>query len=136
MSVLTEKQQRRRANERSFRGLRRLWAKVKAIRPGKDPAYLAWLHTLPCAVPNCSTHDARSFFSESLVEAAHVGDRGLRQKCSDREAIPLCGYHHRIGQASHHCAGKNFWRIWKLDRDALIAHYNALYEQETSCKSF
>lgn len=30
-----------------------------------------------------------------VVEADHAGLRGLGQKCSDRETIPLCTYHHR-----------------------------------------
>lgn len=55
----------------------------------RDRAYLLWVKSLPCAAsgldPNC----------EGVVEAAHMGARGLGQKCSDREAGPLCVRHHR-----------------------------------------
>ncbi len=64
------------------------------------------------------------------IEAAHVGDRGLGQKCSDREAIPLCPTHHRIGTDSHHRLGKKFWEHHGLDRDMLIQQYNAAYEAQ------
>jgi len=61
-----------------------------------------------------------------------VGVRGLGQKCSDYEAIPLCSYHHRVGNNSHHALGKKFWSHWGLDKDTLIAKYNRMYEETTS----
>jgi predicted nucleic acid binding AN1-type Zn finger protein len=39
---------------------------------------------------------------DGAVEAHHAGERGLGQKCSDRETIPLCAAHHRQW---HDCAG-------------------------------
>lgn len=58
---------------------------------GSDVEYLGWLHTQPCqvAVVMGSTRECRG-----ELHAAHVGVRGLGQKCPDREAVPLCRKHH------------------------------------------
>lgn len=121
---------RRRASERAHKRLRQKRSKISGRQPLRDPKYLAWIRTLPCIV--CSLVE---FWQESPTEAAHVGVRGLRQKSSDRATLPLCGYHHRIGLFSHHRAGKNFWTIWKLDKEKLIAELRERYEGEISCKS-
>jgi hypothetical protein len=91
-------------------------------RTGKDKNYLAWIHTLPCVV--CAQAQ------RSPTEAAHVGERGLSQKCPDRETLPLCGEHHRTGKESHHVLQKAFWAHHKLDRDFLIAFLQVKYEAE------
>jgi len=67
---------------------------------------------------------------QTPTEAAHVGERGLGQKCSDRETLPLCMEHHRTGPASHHVLGKKFWKRWGIDRDSVIAELNRIYEME------
>lgn len=93
----------------------------------QDEAYKAFIRTLPCLV--CDKYGARQM---SATEAAHVGDRGYGQKCSDRETLPLCGEeHHRLGRESHHVLGRNFWSHHRLDRDALVAEHNAQYQFET-----
>jgi len=103
--------------------------------PAKDPAYLDWLRTLPCCV--CAAW--REIFSEqhtqadqkTATEAAHVGARGLGQKCDDdREALPICERHHRTGALAQHKLGKKFWTYHGLDRDALIAEYNRRFDKE------
>ncbi len=106
-------------------------------RTGKDALYLAWLHTLPCviceslrlAMVEAGFHDAVSP-QFGRTEAAHVGARGLSQKCPDREAIPLCRNHHREGAVSIHKLQRLFWGYWELDRDVLIETLNAKYEEE------
>lgn len=85
-----------------------------------DDGYLRWLRKLPCAV--CGT--------SRYIEAAHVGERGLGQRCSDRQAIPLCEAHHRTGLKSQHVMGRNFWIFWELDRYELIEQLNERYEGE------
>ena len=55
-------------------------------KTGKDPEYLRWLRTLPCAVRECS-HCRGLMRTWDVIEAAHVGLRGLSQKCPDREAV-------------------------------------------------
>lgn len=83
-----------------------------------DDAYLRWVRTLACIV--CGTLD--------WIEAAHVGPRGLGQKCPDRQALPICSRHHQRGRDSVHVLGRSFWDHWKLDRFALIAAHNAEYD--------
>jgi hypothetical protein len=68
--------------------------------PDRDPAYLQWIRSLPCAI--CGANGARS-------EAAHtsvLGPRGLSQKASDYSAIPLCFGHHRGNADSYHALGE------------------------------
>ncbi len=104
---------------------------VRKRRPGKrrgplkDAKYLAWIRLHGCTLwPTLGCH-------WQPVEAAHVGDRGLGQKCSDREAIPLCGAHHRTGRESHHELGKRFWGYHGLDKDKIITELNRAYAEET-----
>ena len=82
------------------------------MKPVRDPAYLAFIRSLPCAV--CPRTPPR-------VEAAHVGRRGLGQKCSDREAIPLCSLHH---QEQHRIGLKQFAGDYELDIPFLIEQLN------------
>lgn len=86
-----------------------------------DPKFLKFVRTQPCSVPGC-----KSEFK--VIEASHVGIRGLGQKCSDRESLPLCAAHHTWGVLSHHRLGKSFWRVHRLNRAALIVELNRLYE--------
>ena len=99
-------------------------------RIGKDPAYLAWLHTLPCCV--CAHLKTQGILipQKSPTEAAHCGPRGFSQKCPDREALPICREHHREGQFCQHSLGRFFFQHYDLDRDGLLAGYQAKYEAE------
>lgn len=85
--------------------------------------YLRWLKTLPCAVEGCD--------SGLPTEAAHTtapGRRGMSQKGSDEDAIPLCGAvpwignedHHRNGKDSIHKLGPAFWEHHGIDRNELL----------------
>jgi hypothetical protein len=87
-----------------------------------DPARLDWLRSLPCHI--CAMLRRRQF---GRTEAAHVGQRGLGQKCSDLEAIPLCACHHRTGEFAHHRMGKRFWLFWNLERGEVIRYYQERY---------
>ncbi len=103
---------------------------------GKDPAYLKWLHTLACIC--CSLGELRprdpigfwKWTGWDRIEAAHVGVRGMSQKCPDREAIPLCSTHHRLGRDAAHRLGKKFWEHHGIDPKRLIADLNQRYETE------
>lgn len=111
--------------------------KANILRPNRrknrkrDLAYLQFIREQPCLL---CWRNGRRFGGiwgkgqETLTEAAHVGERGLGTKCDDREAIPLCAFHHRTGNESHHVLGKLFWGRHKLDKAELIAKYNQLFE--------
>ncbi len=101
---------------------------------GKDPDYLAFIRDFPCILCLLIEEGATQRESDlqragllgvsrvqmSQTEAAHVGDRGLSQKCPDNEAIPLCREHHREGKFSAHKLGKKFWTRWGIGRDEII----------------
>lgn len=95
-------------------------------KTGKDEAYLEYIRSLPCCA--CA---ALRVNQTSLTESAHVGSRGLSQKCPDNQTIPLCAEHHRLTQFSQHAMGKLFWKHYDLDLEELLAMYQAHYRGES-----
>lgn len=86
------------------------------MKPIRNPQYLRWVRSLPCAVCGAMRH----------VEAAHTGPRGLSQKSSDTSAIPLCARHHRTGDDSYHKLGpRRFSEAHRLDIPALVRRLSA-----------
>ena len=86
------------------------------MKPVRNPEYLKWIRTLPCAV--CRTRRG--------VEAAHTGLHGLGQKSSDLSAIPLCARHHRTGPDSYHKLGpRRFAEAHRLNVPAIVARLSA-----------
>jgi hypothetical protein len=85
------------------------------MKPARNPRYLAFIRTLPCAV--CGTR--------RNIEAAHTGPRGLGQKAPDTSAIPLCVKHHRTGSDSYHKLGRRFAQYHRLDIQAIVRKLNA-----------
>ena len=86
------------------------------MKPVRNPGYLRWIRTLPCAV--CRTTRG--------VEAAHTGPHGLGQKSSDLSAIPLCARHHRTGPDSYHKLGpRKFAEVHQLNVPAIVARLSA-----------
>jgi hypothetical protein len=72
----------------------------------RDCKYLAFIRKLCCCV--CG--------SWRFVEAAHFGSRGLGQKASDLDALPLCLRCHRTGPKSYHTLGaRRFVEVHKLN---------------------
>lgn len=67
----------------------------RAERPVRDSKYLAYIRKLCCVA--CGSY--------RCIEAAHFGARGLGQKSSDLEALPLCLKCHRMGPKSYHTLG-------------------------------
>lgn len=97
-----------------------------------DPAYLDWIRGKDCVCCLMYRYNRVAVVPALTVsEAAHVGERGLGQKSSDRESLPLCVEHHRAGPKSHHTLGKRFWSTWEFDRAALVEMFNAKYREET-----
>jgi hypothetical protein len=52
---------------------------------------MLWVKTQPCVARN---QDPR-YPCGGVVEADHAGRRGMGQKCTDYETIPICTDHHR-----------------------------------------
>lgn len=77
-----------------------------AQKPVRDPQYLKFLRLLPCV---CCTKTRN-------VEAAHFGARGMSQKASDLDALPLCRWCHQTGPQSYHTLGaRRFVEVQKLN---------------------
>ena len=73
------------------------------MKPIRDPKRLAFIRSLPCVV----CRKTRG------IQAAHVGTtRGMGQKCSDAETLPLCDHDHR---EQHELGLKKFATIHNLD---------------------
>lgn len=89
-----------------------------------DIPYRKFIRSLGCVICRDSVPVN---VQSSVTECAHIGERGLGQKCSDRETAPFCAWHHRIGPESHHRLGKGFWTHHNIDKDNLIASLQALY---------
>lgn len=87
----------------------------------QNPEYLDCIRRWGCVL--AATYDC-----VGPVEAAHVGDRGLGQKCRDQETIPLCGYHHRTGPDSQHVMGKRFWDYHGINKADLVTMYQGIFE--------
>jgi hypothetical protein len=96
--------------------------------PERDPDYLAWIRTLPCAV--CS----RVSGGATVIEAAHtnvLGPRGLGQKTTDFSAIPLCSGHHRENLDSYHLLGeKKFSHKHGIDLKELVRALRSRFWQQ------
>ncbi len=121
--------------------------KGKRRGPLRDPKYRAYIRKIPCLVCwpdfwlDVAVHISRGEFGwsptfmpgtvqKTPTECAHVGKRGLGQKCSDYETLPLCAEHHRTGPESHHVLGKAFWAHHGLDKEVVIAELQRLYSLE------
>lgn len=98
--------------------------KTKYAKRKRHPEYMAWIATQPCCI--CG------FWP---VEVAHVGKRGLGQKCSDLETLPLCANHHREGPEAIHTLGKKFWDYHEIDREEMISKYQRMCEAAGLVKS-
>lgn len=61
----------------------------------QHPGYRKFVRQLPCLV--CGQNWS--------IEFCHIGPRGLGQKASDLDGIPLCRLHHQHGPESLHVLG-------------------------------
>jgi hypothetical protein len=87
----------------------------KESKPTRDKGYLAFIRRQPCCV--CG--------SRRGVQAAHTGPRGLSQRSSARQSIPLCYRDHKGGNQSYHALGPvRFAQTHHLDVPAIIATLN------------
>ena len=86
------------------------------MKPARSASYLAWLRTLACR-----------FCNAARAEPAHTGLRGLGQKASDFEAVPMC----RICHERYHVHALSFWSHFGLDRLQVIRKLNERYTRAT-----
>lgn len=73
-----------------------------------DPKHLARVRELGCII--CG----------GPASAHHIRHgQGMEQKADDREAIPLCYYHHQGEQGIHHLGTKRWQAIYGTEQDLL-----------------
>ncbi len=115
-----------------------------------NPAYLHWLSYMACFICyreayeflagiECNAVEAiqQPIYGrqKSPTEAAHVGfagkPRGMSQKHSDDEAIPLCREHHGPGHKDsiHDIGPSAFFALHGADRDATIRMFQELWKE-------
>src|ERR1700689_3438989 len=84
--------------------------------PPRDPAYRAWIRTLPCTICGAGWR----------VEAAPTGsDGGISMKPSDYSCIPLCRNCHTAAKGAYHRIGKlAFERTSSINLQALVKALN------------
>ena len=74
--------------------------------PPRDWRYRDFIHSLECTTCGAPPRS----------EVAHIGSRGMGQKCSDYETIPLCTSCHLTSQYAYHRLGKvAFEAFWDMD---------------------
>lgn len=127
----------------AFKRTRKAIGGMKGIKPARDPQYLAWIRTLPCIISNpiwlgFVLKDPGLAFGlgwvsvslqDSPTQACHIGKtgKGMRQKCSDYETIPMCQAHHR---EQHGPDGATFFERHPLDLPACWKALRAAYEEQ------
>ena len=78
--------------------------------PPRSPEHLAFIRSLPCAVPGCGRTRG--------VQAAHApGSRGMGQKRSDLDTLPLCFAHH---EEQHRIGWPRFLQTHELDIQEIL----------------
>lgn len=118
------KRKPRRAKTRLQRlGIKTKWYLRMDPEEVRIHCYWSWLRDQACCV--CASQGAQQ---QTQTQIAHVGLRGLGQKCNGWEVLPLCRIHHERGlPESHHTLGKRFWLVFRLDRYGLISAYKKRY---------
>lgn len=83
-------------------------------RAEKKPAYVSWLHTLPCCITGQYGVEAAHTSFPSPMHGHHGRGRGT--KAPDVFALPLCADAHR---RSHAMNERQFWEEAGIDPHAL-----------------
>lgn len=106
----------------------------KVFRAGgipQNPKYLAFVRLNTCILFGLTVASGKlrgkyTHACSGMLEAAHTGPRGNRQKAADETALPMCSNGHRTGIHAHHKGTRTFWGTWGLNREALVKKFNSL----------
>lgn len=88
----------------------------------KDPAYLAYVRTLPCWARRTHPHICRDTLGKGLSECSH-----LDGKSRDDRVLPLCGLAHRTAGWGWHAGQRSFCRYFNTTKKQLIQEAESLY---------
>ena len=68
--------------------------------------------------------------TDTEVEIHHI--RRYGGKRNQAPAVPLCAYHHRPGDTTHHSLGaKGFQKYWGISPEQLVEKTNELLQKES-----
>ena len=92
----------------------------------RDPAYLKWVRTFPCAACGKAGPSHAHHLTHAQPKA-----RGL--KAGDQFTLPVCQTHHQDGPQSIHGHGneREWWAVRGIDAIALSEKFRARYLEET-----
>jgi hypothetical protein len=91
----------------------------------KEREHYAKLARLGCILCRCNGIAE----TDTEVEMHHVRRYGGKRSLAP--AIPLCAYHHRLGDSSYHSLGaKGFTSYWGISPEQLVEMTNELINEE------
>lgn len=88
----------------------------------KDPAFLAYVRTLPCWLYGKDYHVCADTIGKGLSECSH-----LDGKSRDDRVLPMCGLAHRTGRWSWHSGQKSFCQHHETTKAQLVWIAEQLY---------
>jgi hypothetical protein len=93
----------------------------------KDPARLAKIAAMKCIA--CNKANLKQLF---ITEVHHLIGYGIGKKASDIFTIPLCSFHHRLGNKGEaiHSGIKSFENNFGTQEDLLKETNNGYYDQQ------
>lgn len=117
--------------------------KARKPKPGDDPKYREFIRSLPCLICHKPVYQygiLLEWFDVGMTvasigpqvaptEFAHLGERGLGQKCPDSEGAPLCAVDHRTGPFAHHVLGKKWASHHGIDKQEIFAMLQEMYRR-------
>lgn len=92
----------------------------------KDPAYLAYVRTLPCWLCGQRSSDT---MGKGLSEASHLDTKSRDDRC-----LPMDGSCHRTGRVAWHSGQKSFCAYWGKTKAQLIRDAEGLYREWVASK--
>lgn len=128
---IIEQRRNRKAMKREFGSKLASRPKVDKVRD-HDADYMAWLHDQPCIgcivlgpAPRESAHIEAAH--QKLQRAERGWNRTLGRRSHDRQCVPLCAWHHRLGPTCCDPAQRKFWETLGLTVDDVIDFATDLY---------
>lgn len=114
------------------RPMRRRRRSTKYSRRPRDFEFMGWVKTLLCSVEEERPDpDREPTPCHGVIEADHMGPRGISQKADDRTCAPMCHGHH--GERTDHTGSFKYLKQADLRgwRDRAMARTQALWAERT-----
>lgn len=145
-SNVAERGKAKKKRAAAFKKLRTRNSVIRGARPERNPKYLAWIRTSPCIISNpnwlemllrcpplatgiTAPNWMTVTLQDSPTQACHVGKsgKGMRQKCSDYEVIPMSATFHR---EQHGPDGATFFERHPIPLNEVFEALRKAYEEQ------